>query len=433
MQVSLSQLERPLGRKFVVTLDPQQYAVAISSRLRDISKSAQIKGFRPGKVPPNIIEQRFGQQVRAEVANDLVRESLGQALGEHSLRPAAPPDVRFVKAPTLAEFEYEAEFDVMPELPSIDPAALSVTRVTSSIGDEDLDRMIETLRMQRRSFSDVERAAQAGDLVAFSMVVTIDGTRYPAEGEERSATVIGSKAVLPEIEAGLVGLSVGDNKTVSVNYPESINDPAVAGKTGEAAITIAKVQEPSLPEVDADFVRSFGVAAGDIDTFRNEVRGNLEREMRAALSTKLRVEVSERLVNAFPEFALPQSMVTGEAEALRANALQQARNQGQKIDVEPPLDGFMDSAKRRVRAGLLYSEIARVNELKLDQRRVREAIQSIASTYEDPIEIVKMYQNDKRLMGALADRVMEEQVAEWVAERAQTTEEAKPFSQLLGS
>ncbi|MCU0755930.1 MAG: trigger factor [Xanthomonadales bacterium] len=431
MQVALTQLERPLGRKLSISLPPESYSVALSRRLSELSKSVSLKGFRPGKVPASVIEQRFGAQVRSEVAEQLVRDALGNSIQQHALRLAVDPSVRFVQPPSLASFEFEAEFDVMPEVGLIDVSALQVTRIVSVIEDADIDRMIDNLRLQRRSWNNVERAGAKGDLVAFEMVVTVDGERYPAEGSERAATVLGSGVVVPEVESALEGRVAGDALEASFAYPESHRDPKVAGKTAQAEVRVVQVQEPQLPEVDADFVQSFGIVDGDIETFRREVRNNLEREMRGALSQRLRVEVINKLIAAHSSFELPESLVQAEAQRLRAMALQQAKNQGAQIDQEPAIELFMNDARARVRGGLLIGEVAQQNGLKLDQRRVRDAVETIASTYEDPASVVKMYREDQRLLAAVQERVMEEQVADWVAERAQTTEEPRAFVDLL--
>lgn len=431
MQVALTQLERPLGRKLSVSLPPETYSVAISKRLADLSKSVSLKGFRPGKVPANVIDQRFGAQVRSEVAQELVREALGSSIRQHELRLAVDPAVRFVNPPSLASFEFEAEFEVMPEIGTIDVNALQVSRVVSQIDEADIDRMIDNLRLQRRTWKDVERAAGKGDLVAFEMSVTVGGERFPAEGNERAATVIGTGVVVPEVESALEGRSAGDQLEVGFGYSESHRDPKVAGQQAQAEVRVVQVQEAVLPEVDADFVRSFGVYDGAIDTFRREVRNNLEREMRGALSQRLRVEVINKLIASYPAFELPSAMVDSEAQRLRAMAIQQAKNQGAALEQEPELAVFVSDARARVRGGLLMGEVAQQNGLKLEQRRVRDAIEVIASTYEDPSSVVKMYRDDQRLLAAVQERVMEEQVAEWVADRAQTTNEPRAFIDLL--
>jgi trigger factor len=431
MQVALTQLERPLGRKLSISLPPETYSVAISKRLADLSKSVSLKGFRPGKVPANVIDQRYGAQVRSEVAQELVRDALGNSIQQHALRLAMDPSVRFVNPPSLASFEFEAEFEVMPEIGAVAVDALEVTRVVSQIDDADIDRMIENLRLQRRTWSDVARAAGKGDLVAFEMAVTVEGERFPAEGFERAATVIGSGVVVPEVETALEGRSATDQLEVGFSYPEGHRDPKVAGKQAQAEVRVVHVQEPVLPAVDTDFIRSFGIFDGELETFRREVRNNLEREMRGALSQRLRVEVINRLIAAHPEFDLPPSMVDAEAQRLRAMAVQQAKNQGATVDQEPALELFMNDARARVRGGLLMGEVAQQNGLKLDQRRVRDAVEVIASTYEDPGSVIKMYRDDQRLLAAVQERVMEEQVAEWIAERARTTDEPRAFVDLL--
>jgi trigger factor len=232
----------------------------------------------------------------------------------------------------------------------------------------------------------------------------------------------------------LIGARAGEDKTLGVRFPDDYREPALAGQTGTAQVKVLRVQRPELPAVDAEFIASFGISAGTIDDFRREVRANLERELANALSARLRNHVAQRLVERYGQFDVPAGMVDAEARALRSRFWEQARRQGGNVPAnaeEIPLDGFLEGARQRVKAGLLLGEIARSNELKVDPKRVQQALLAIASTYEDPTSVIAMYRQDQGLMEALANRVLEEQVAEWIAERANTRRVERSFSEIM--
>ena len=286
MQVSVEHTSN-LVRKLTVSLPAEKIESQVSQRLRELSRNVRLKGFRPGKVPPKVIEQRFGAQVRNEAVSEVIRESFGEALRQEKLRPALPPSIETSGKPSGEEFQYVATFEVMPEVAAIDVSKLKVKRPTASVEDADIDQMIETLRLQRRQWKPVERAAKAGDMVLFESHVEVDGKRYPAEGEERSGTVIGSAAVFPEIEAKLEGLAADGTVDFEMSFPEQHGVAELAGKQGRMHVKVIRVSESLLPEIDAGFIASFGIAEGDVETFRKEVRANLERELKGALMQRL--------------------------------------------------------------------------------------------------------------------------------------------------
>lgn len=430
MQVSLESTSG-LGRKLKVEVPASLFLTSYQSRVKDLAKTANLHGFRKGKVPTQVIEQRYGGQLRSEVTMDLVRDSLGQALNAQQLRPAATPNVSILSASDQSGVSFEAAFDVYPEVGTVETQGLKIVRETSEITDADIERMLDSLKVQRRSWTEVERVAGAGDLVTFEMSVDVAGKRIPAEGAERGATILGSGAVFADIDAALTGMGAGESKEFALNYPADFRDADVAGQTGQAAVKVLAVKEAKVPEVDAAFIRSFGVADGELGTFRSEIRANLERELAAALSARLRAEVVSRLIEAHSGFELPSTMIDQEARFLRQQAVENARRNGAQINEEPALDGFMEGAARRVRAGILLEEIARQNQLKLDPQRVSAALAAIASTYEDPSEVIAMYRKDEKLLAGLRARVMEEQVADWVADHADTTLKAVTFAEIV--
>ncbi|GAB3390505.1 trigger factor [Lysobacter fragariae] len=431
MQVSVETLGN-LERRMTFSLPADRLESVVTGRLSEIARGAKIKGFRPGKVPSKVIEQRFGQQVRAEALDAMLREGFGNAIREHALQIAGTP--RIEPATTEgSELSYVATFEVVPDFGDIDVTKLNVTRNTSTVGDSDLDAMIENLRLQRRTWNPVERAAQNGDAVELETWSLAGDERVPAEGSERGAALLGAGTMFPAIEEALVGLKAGESKEVDVDFPAEWRVAQFAGRTVKVHVTVTKVSEPVLPDVDAAFIKSFGIKSGDPEQFRADIRSNLEREMKGALMSRLRLNVGEELISAYSHVEMPPRIVEGEAREMARQAVEQARRQGQYV-AEVPADahlGFMEAARKRVLVGLLVGEIARRNDLRLDPRRVTETLKLIASTYEEPQQVVELYRNDQQLMAGLQNRVMEEQVIDWIAERAQHTEQELSFAEAI--
>ena len=405
----------------------------VGGRLREIARTARIKGFRPGKVPTKVIEQRFGQQVRAEVLDGLLREGFNEAVRSNELRIAGNPRIEPAGDESDAELAYVATFELVPDFGEIDVAKLEVVRNTAEVSDEDVERMIGNLREQRRTWTVVKRAAKAGDAVEIESWSQAGDERLPAEGADRGTSVVGSAAMLPAIDAALAGMSAGDEKQVEVDFPADWRVPQLAGRKVQVHLKAVQVSEPVLPEVDGAFIRSFGVKSGEMDKFRSEIRSNLERELKGALMGRLRRAVGEQLAAAYASVELPPRLVEQEARGLAQQALQQARQQGQQAQLKDDAhQAFMEPARKRVLLALLIGEIARRNELRLDPKRVNELLRLIASTYEEPQQVIELYRNDPQLMSGLQSRAMEEQVIDWIAERAQHTEKAMTFQEAIG-
>ena len=430
MQVSVESTGN-LERRVVFSLPAGDVDAQVGSRLREIAQSVRIKGFRPGKVPAKVVEQRYGGQVRAEIVDGLLRQGLDQAVRENELRVAGLPQVSPGEDAAEGELKYVAAVELVPDFGELDMSKLEVVRHTSEVTDADLERMIENLRQQRGSWNKVMRAAQAGDLVNLEIVSTVDGVRTPAEGMEKNATVLGSAAIYPEVEAAIVGMQAGEEKTLDITLPADWHVPQFAGKTVTSTFKLADVSEQVLPEVDAAFIRSFGVKSGDAEQFRADIRSNLERELKGALMNRLRREVGEQLVAAYKDIELPPRLVEQEARSLLANASEDARRRGQSLTATP--EAFQDAARKRVLVALLVGEVARRNELRLEPERLNETMRLIASTYEQPEQVIALYRNDPQLFQGLQNRVMEEQVIDWIAERAHHTEQALSFQDAISA
>jgi len=425
MQVSIENVGS-LGRKLTVRIPADSYESQVKSRLAEAGRTVRLKGFRPGKVPTKVIEQRFGAQIRGETMSELVRNSFQQAVSEQKLRPAVSPSISTTGEPVNGQIEYTATFEVLPELGKLDVAGLPISKPTASVADADVDAMIETLRQQRRAWTPVERGAQAGDMVLFEFAAKAESIEHP---RERVGTILGSGAMSKVLEDKLVGHATGDEFDVDVTFPSDFRVAGLAGKAAMASVKIIRVQEAKMPDVDAAFIASFGIGDGGMDKFRADVRANLERELKGMLAARLKNEVIQKLMDAHPGIELPQGMVDAEARALHGQAQAQAQQQGQAFTSD--VSAFTEMAHRRVSAGVLIGELARQNDIRPDSRRVAEMLATIASTYEEPTQVVELYQRDPQLMQSLQNRVMEDQVAEWVAVHAQTSEQQLSFSEAM--
>ena len=419
-----------LERRVILSLPAGDVDTQVGGRLREIARTARIKGFRPGKVPTKVIEQRYGGQVRAEIVDGLLRQGMDQAVRENELRIAGAPQISQDVEAGEGELKYVASLELVPEFGDLDMTKLQVVRNTSEVTDADIERMLENLRQQRASWTKVVRAAKTGDMANLETASTIDGARMPAEGFEKTSTVLGSGAMYPEVEAAIAGMQPGEEKTLDVTLPADWHMPQFAGKTVTSTFKLVDVAEQVLPEVDAAFIRSFGVKSGDLDQFKAEIRSNLERELKGALMNRLRREVGEQLIAAYADVELPPRLVENEARVLLANATEQARRQGQQVGAG--IEAFQDAGRKRVLVALLVGEVARRNDLRLEQARLNETMRLIASTYEQPEQVIALYRNDPQLMQGLQNRVMEEQVIDWIAERAQHTEQAIGFQEAIG-
>ena len=428
MQVSLENTAS-LERRLTVSLPAERLDGVVGRRLQEISRTVKMKGFRPGKIPAKVIEQRYGPQVREEALGELIRQSFDEAVRQQNLQPAGNPEIRN-EEPADGQIRYSATFEVVPDFGAIDVSALAFTRLTSQVEESDIDAMLETLRQQRQEWRAVSRPAKTGDLVRVETSALVGEQRIPAEGSEQGATVLGSNAMLPELEARLAGASAGDTVEAEVTFPVAWRVAALAGKTAQVTVKVGQVAESFVPEIDEAFIKSFGVRSGKLDVFRKEVRANLERELKGTLMNRLRAEVAEKLVAAYAHVEMPPRLVDLEARAMARSAAENARQQGMGEPNESP-ERFMNAARKRVAAGLLVGEIARQNKLSLDPGRVRETMQLIASTYEDPSQVIELYRNDPNLMRNLQNRVMEEQVIDWIAERANASEQHMSFADVM--
>jgi len=426
MQVSMEKTG-DLGRRLTVELPAEQIDRKVSGRLDELRRQVRLKGFRPGKVPLNVVRQRYGSQVRQEVLQEAMQTALQEAIREQELRVAGVSSMDPQDDVDGEAFRFTADVEVFPELPEIEVSDLEIERPVVEITDADVDDMIQTLREQRRSWSDADRPAASGDRISIRFHATIGDQRIPEQGERKLQPVLGSGALFDAFEQALTGMQSGEEKTVELEFPEDFGDPELSGETAEVVITVDAVEASEMPEPDDEFAREFGIEGG-MEQMRKDVRKNLEREMRGARVNRLKKAVTDGLAARYADFSLPESAVGQELQQMQAQLRQQY---GEQINL--PEDQLRPGAERRVRLGFLLAEVARQHQLEIDPERIDARIREIAETYENPAEVIELYKQNEQMLGQIENGVLEEQVVDWVLENATVSDNEISFKQLMES
>ena len=427
MQVSVETGEG-LERRMKIDLPFEQIAAEVEKRLQKLGRSARMPGFRPGKVPMKVLRQRYGEAVHQEVFGELVESSFSEALMQESLRPAGMPRIEPEIDPVEQRFGYTAIFEVLPQVEVASLAGRVVKSPVAEISDEDIDAMVMRLRRQHATRQPVERAAATGDLLTISFVGTLDGEPFEGGSATGVKLELGSGRMIPGFEDGLIGACAGDQRTLDLVFPDPYQAEHLAGKPVRFEVTVETVEESVLPEVDATFVEVFGVADGDIARFRQDVRQNMEREMKQRLDARRKDAVMDLLLEAH-EIELPAVLV---AEEIRGMKRQMLETLGSK-DMALPDGMFEDAAKRRVSLGLVIGEIVKRQGLRPDAQRVRAAVEENASTYEHPQAVVDYFYSDPKHLASVESLVLEGQVVDWVLGQVEVEEEVLTFAQLSES
>lgn len=420
-----------LERRMTVQVPEEAVSAQVDERLRDMVRSARVPGFRPGKVPLKVITRRYGKKVREEVVGELVQSSFYDAITREELRPAGGPIIDPLQAEPGQGLSYTAVFEVYPKLDISTVDGMQIERPVAEVEDADVEKMIETLRRQRREFDEVERPAADGDRVTVSFEGSIDGVPFEGGKAEEMPVELGSSGMIDGFEEGITGLSAGESGTVEVTFPAEYRAEQLAGKQASFAITVHKVEAMRLPEIDEDFVKTFGVGDGTVESFRAEVRQNMQRELRERLRSRTKEAVMDQLLET-NAVELPSALVREEQQRLLQNRSEELRQQG--YDPESlglGADAFEAHARRRVALGLLLAEIIRSNGLQADQARVREVVESIASTFEQPEQVIAYYYGDRNRLAEVESSVLEDQVVELLLERASVSDRVTTFDALM--
>ncbi len=411
-----------LGRRMTIQVPAERLDGEVKSRLQSMAGSVRLDGFRPGKVPLKVVEQKFGKQVQLEVMEQLVNSTLQEALTREGIRPVAAPNIEPKAHEPGEPLEYTAIFEVYPEIEGDIQYGFSIKRPVVEVGQDDIDGMLDNLRRQRATWNTVQRAAGQGDQVTISFEGTVDGAAFQGNKAEDVPLVLGSGSMIPGFEEQLEGVSAGEEKTIDVTFPADYTSSEVAGKVARFNVRVASVAEAVLPELNDEFAAAFGVTDGGIDALTKEVTGNMQRELKGLISSRLKSQVFEGLLEKNP-VEVPQSLV--ESEVMEMQGMQQYQGKS-------PADLTAD-AGNRVKLAVIVSEVARQNQVQLDAEKVREMVELIAASYERPEEVVQWYYGNQDKLAAVQSSVIEEQVVEWIVEHSgiDVTDEKMTFTEIV--
>ena len=429
MQVSVEKTSE-LSRKMTVSVPEEVIQEKMELRFKSLAREVKLDGFRPGKVPQHVVKKMFGARVRGEVTGDLIQSTYFEALQEQQLRPAGYPHIQ--PSDEKEGFKYTAEFEVYPEISLEGIDQIEVTRKNATVEEADLDAMIERIRKQNTAWNPVERASQENDKVTIHFSGVADGENFTDGKVENHQVEIGAKQMIPGFEDNLIGLEAGESKTFEVTFPEKYGNEKLAGKAAEFAIEMVKVEEPVLPEVDAEFIKSYGIESGDITAFREDIKTNMERELDQAVRNDLKNKVMDALYKQII-VTLPNTLVDQEVDSMMKPYIENAKKQNLKLeDLNLPRETFEEQARRRVALGLILAEIIQKNNIKTDDVQVRATIEDMAKSYERPSDVINWYYSDEKRLNEVRQLVLEDQTVEWLVSQAKVADEKVSFDDIMG-
>lgn len=431
MQISVEE-SSALGRRMTVEIPEERIAGEVQTRLDDLRKSARIDGFRQGKAPLTVVRQRFGQRIREEVVGEILQSSFGEAMSSEALQPAGQPSIDSVTSELGQGLTYTAVFEIFPTITLAPLEELSINRERCEIGESDVDEMIEKLRTQHQEWVEVERPAADGDQLAINFNGTIEGEPFEGGSGEDFDLQLGTGMMIDGFEEGLRGTSAGDTVKLDLRFPDEYRNEPLAGKPVTFEITVNKVTEARLPAVDAEFMEKFGVTDGDMESFRKDIRANMDKERERVLRQRFNNQVMDA-VAAANEFEVPNAMIEGESERLREQMGRELMMRGLNPDDAGPEfeNSVRERAAGRVKLGLLMAEIIKQGELRADPDKVREMIENMASSYEDSAAVVKWYYDNPEQLQQVEALCLEDVAVQWIAEKAQITEVDMTFDGLM--
>ena len=434
MTVTVETLEK-LERKITLTVPVTSIQTEVDARLKKLAKTVKMDGFRPGKVPMNVVAQRYGYSVQYEVLNDKVGEAFAQAANEAKVRVAGQPRITEKDGAPEGELNFDAIFEVYPDVKLADLASVELEKVTAAVSDEAIDKTIDILRKQRRTFAQrgLADAAVDGDRATIDFEGKIDGEPFAGGKAEDFQFLVGEGQMLKEFEDAVRGMKSGESKTFPLSFPEDYHGKDVAGKTADFLVTIKKIEAAHLPEVNDALAKSLGIADGTVDGLRADIRKNLEREVKFRLLARNKSAAMEALV-AKAELDLPQSIVQSEVDRLKDGALADLKQRGIKDADKAPIpdDIFRPQAEQRVRMGLVVAEVVKANDLHAKPEQIRAHIEELAASYERPEDVSKWYYSDNQRLAEVEAVVIESNVAEFVLSKAKVTEKTISFEELMG-
>ncbi len=425
-------------RRLNVTVPSDKLKTQFEARIKRVAKTAKINGFRPGKVPMSKIRAEYGYSVQQDVVNELIRESVFQAIQQEKINAIGVPTIESVDV-NDTEMNYKAVVEVYPDFAVQGLKDLAIERKTSSVGDADVDTMIDNLRKQRQQFVASDAAAANGDQVTFDFEGSIDGEKFDGGTAQDFKLVLGSNRMIPGFEDGIVGMKAGDEKTIDVTFPEDYQAKELAGKKAQFKITAKAVETAQLPEIDEEFLKVFSITAEEgVDKLKADVRRNMEREVKNGLRNQVKQAAFDALLAANPDVEVPPTLLKEEIERQRQGMLQQFAQQfgGQmpKFDNSMlPDELFREKAERSVKLGLLVGKVIDEANLSVDQDRVKALIEDMAQSYEDPAEVIDYFSNDKQQRAQVEAVTLEDQVVDYLLDNAKVTDSEVSYQDLLAA
>lgn len=420
-----------LERKIKLVVGMSDISREVGERLKKLSRTVKMAGFRPGKVPVKMVERSYGAQVQSEVLGEAVSKAFNDAVNELKVRVAGEPRIEAGEGAGEGEIAFTASFEVYPEVQSAGPSSLQVEKYTCAVGDAEIQKTIDVLRKQRAVWHEVNREAAKGDRATIDFVGTLDGAAFQGGSANDFGFELGEGRMLADFETGVTGMRPGEERRFPVAFPGDYGSAELAGKTAEFQVTLKKLEAPELPEVNTAFATELGVEGGDVEKLRADIKANLEREV----SQRIRARTKASVMAALPtlaNFELPKALVQSESEAIaeRMKADLQARGMDvRKIPV--PAEAFRDQAEKRVRLGLLVADIVQKQSLQAKPDQIRKQIEEFAQAYENPGEVIRHYFSDRNRLAEVEALVVEQNVVDWVLAGGQVTEKALAFDELM--
>ena len=407
-----------LERRLKIAVEGESFEQRINERLRETTQRVKLDGFRPGKVPLKEVRRRFGASIRQEVAQEMIQSSNMEALQQEELAPAGSPTLDVINMDVGGDLEFTATFEVFPLFEVSDLSQVCVKKPEGGVQEEDLDAMIERLRQERKHFHETQRLVEIGDRLTVDFVGTIAGELFEGSTGEDVAFLVGEGQMIEDLDVGVRGMNVGENKLISVKFPDEYQEEILQGKEAVFDLTVKKIEAPHLPDLDEQFFSSFGIEEGGDEAFRSQIHENMERELKAAARGQVKRQVLDGLAE-IHEFQLPRSLVESESETLRTQMLQQLRIDPTSDKPQLPSDLFVEEAEKRVRIGLVVNRIVETCDLKVDEDRVRERVDELSKPYDQPEQIVNWYYSNETQLRQIQLSVLEDQDVDHVLEVAQ--------------
>jgi trigger factor len=434
MQANLESLGT-LERRLSVAVPMNEIEQEVDARLKRLSRTVRMHGFRPGKVPLKVVERQYGPQVRQEVLGETLQKTFGEAVRQQNLKVAGYP--RFdPKPPTegASDFEYSATFEVYPEVTLGDISGATITRSHLEVSDAEVDRTLDVMRKQRVRYEPADRAAQNEDRITISYTGTIDGAEFQGGKAENQPVILGEGRLLADFEKQLVGMKAGEKKSFELRFPDDYHGKDVAGKTATFEVTVSEVAAPKLPEIDADFAKSLGVADGDLTRMRSDIRANLQREVKMRLSGRVKDQIMQALLDA-TRVEVPKALIESEIDRLRELTKQDLAARGIPVreDMPLPADMFEKQAQRRVNLGLILAELVKAHQLQPKPEQVRALVEEQAQSYENPQEVVRWYYQQPERLREIESMAMEDNVVDWALKTATVEDKPIEFDELMGN